>query len=459
MIDLQAGLHYNDATTWRKRLLCGKSKWMPRKTRTARRSAYMEELKVEVGGICFDGQGMLFAGFNYNGLFYWDIVKNKIHMLGNFEKDPLWRGGRFYVIVQWKTFFFFPLFRAYGIPYFDIQTREIEYCDIPHCLEDKILNYCGYVKKDNFIYMFPAKLSETVLVLNMEQKKITEIIYDWSKNIINRFKGDSEQCMNGFWYHGEKIWISYMNAQEIYEISLDSWEIHTLSWKEIEYPIILRSNTGNIWIEDQGKSMIYCVDELGCIIERYALMPEGDFVDLQLFNRVVEVHNNIKFVLPFHTDKIFLIDADGNIQQKQIGEGSDCTAGCYLCFHYLEFEDEIWFLPHSQNDIIIVNLRNGSISYKKMPTPDNWAATRKFMIKMRHCEKRSIIGESVDDIFLQDFCDYIIHKKEHATEKNITSNYGKKLWKTLSGTIDLCEREEMYYDKSNIENMSEALWS
>lgn len=391
----------------------------------------MRQFKMEVGGNYFDGEGLLFTGFFCNGLFYWDIERDKTFVLGIFSEDSLWRDWTFYTMAKWKENFFFLPLLAHGVPYFEADTKEIRYCSLPSCLKDKVLNYYDYAIKNSLVYLFPPKLCGSVAVLDMEQKSVTELISEWSKNIIDRFPDSGEWFMDGFSYQNDKIWISYSQANGVFEMMPDSWKVQFLTWDEIEHPIVLRTNMDAYWIEDQGKATIYRIDKYGDITEKFRLGEESAGGEPQLFSKVIELHNNTKIVLPNFTDKIFLIDTNQRIHCRKLEETSDGISGKYLCFYYIEFQNEVWLLPHSQNDIVIVDLQDYSIRYKKLPIPDEWDEIEKFVLKMHQCEEHPSVEENENEVILHDFCDYIVNRKTYVTEENTYQKQGKKVWRNI----------------------------
>lgn len=384
-------------------------------------------LKLEIGGNYFDGEGFLFAGFSCNGLFYWNVLENTISILGSFDEELIWSKWMSYVAIKKENNIFFLPYMAHGIPYFDLNEKKINYCEIPFGLKNKYLNYFGYIVKENFIYMFPINPLEAVLVLDMEGKKVTNAFGDWNKNILNYFQKGEPPLMSGFHCVENRIWISYDHLQGIIELSFYTWDVKFYTWEEITHPIILKTDDDGFWLEDKGKARVFHIDDSGHIIERYEIQLEEECKDKQLFSSVAKLKKGERLVLPSFSNLILIIDRDKQVHLKRISD-----EGQFLCYYYLEREEEVWLLPHSQNDIIVLDLCNYKIRYNELPMPEVWLEISDFILKMRDCESNYIIEEEEGGISQRDFCDYMIHKETDNNEKNNGSNFGEKIWKSVS---------------------------
>lgn len=391
----------------------------------------MEQSRLEVGGVYYDGQGVLFNGFSGNGLFYWDIVKNQTYFLEDFHRDPVWRGQMFYRMVKRENFYFFLPFMAQGIPYFDIDTRKIMYCSLPACLENRLLNYYGYAEEGSLLYLFPVDPFKEALVLDMEHREVSGILSGWNKNLINKLCRNGESLMNGFAYQDGKAWLSYGLTEGVFELQLHSWNVQNHMWNEIAQPVILQTNDNGLWIEDQGRATAYHVDTFGRITERYRLKTENNR-DYQRFSRVIRLNSGIRIILPSYADQLLIIDGNQHVHCRRLEKNIDGTEGRYLCYHYLEFEEEVWLLPHSQNDIIVIELHNYEIQYKKLPLPEEWLRISAFISKMKCCDSRFVVEQDQNDITLQDLCDYLKNKREDIEEKKQMKSYGAEIWRQVS---------------------------
>lgn len=389
----------------------------------------MEPFKLEIGGNYFDGCGVLFAGLSCNGMFYWDIAQNKTITLGQFEEEPIWRKRMSHIAVKEENILFFIPYMMHRIPYYDMGTKEIKYCGIPDYLENTFLRYYDYLKKNDYLYIFPVCPLDDILVLSIKQKKVTGIISDWNKKLVNNYKIKKEQFMNGLAYQEEKIWISYNQAFGIFELIPDSWKIQFHKWKEITHPVVLQTNDDGFWIEDQGEGSVYHLNTSGQILEQYKSKTESKQV---LFSKVIRLKNGMRMILPNYSNVLLIIDKNRRMHYRMLEKNIDKMPGNYLCYYYLEFKEEVWLLPHSQNDIVILNLKDYSIKFRKLPLPDSLLQKGSFISKMQRYESNYIIEDSASNTMLNDFCDYVRVREDSIVNKKFMESYGVKLWKELN---------------------------
>lgn len=393
----------------------------------------MKEFKLTIGANDLNGQGLLFTSFSCNGLFYWDMEADRMSALGEFERDPIWRGEMFYVSVKWKKAVFFPPYMAHGIPYFDTETGEIRYCSLPPYLRNRTLNYYGYVQKDHLLYLFPVHPMEEALVLDMDRREVSGSVPDWSRQIADRFSGRDVPLLTGFSCQDGTIWMSFEKMREVFEIELDSWDVRIHTWEEIERPAVAQTNDAGFWIADIKNGTVSHIDTDGRNIEHYDIRTKSAEKGFNTVSRVIRLRHGERLVLPLFSDEIFIIQEDGVICRARLPADEDTGNEAYLCCYYLEFEEEVWLLPHSQNDMVILNLRDLSLRCKALPVPDGWERQSRSWMKMQSIDRGFTIEGDGSGISQADFCAYITGQKEERARESVVQGCGDAIWRCVNG--------------------------
>lgn len=393
----------------------------------------MKEFKLTIGANDFNGQGLLFTSFSCNGLFYWDVKENRMYALGEFERDPIWKKEMFYAAVRWKKDIFFPPYMAHGIPYFDTDTGEIGYCGLPSYLINRTLNYYGYVQRGHLLYLFPVHPMEEVLVLDMDRRKLSKSEPGWNKHITGRFSGRVIPFLTGFFCQGGTIWMHFEKMHEVFEIEVDTWDVRIHTWEEIEWPEIIQTNDAGFWLGDVKNGSICHVDTDGRGIEQYDIRTKSTERGFSTVSRVVRLGHGERLVLPLFSDEIFIIKEDGAVCRAQLPEDADTGNKMYLCCYYLEFEEEVWLLPHSQNDMVIMNLRDYSLRVEAIPAPDGWEERSRFCLKMQSIDRGFTIEGDGSGVSQTDFCAFITGQKEEHAKETIIPGCGNAIWQCVNG--------------------------
>lgn len=310
--------------------------------------------------VCCDRKNIWVIDFVIHGLVQIDMETYGIKSI--LSPMELYKNGYFDIckLVDWDEYIVIVPVKANGNwLLYDKVNGKIEYIypiSLEFCCADA-------ARMGNRIFCFPLSCDAPVAVVDLEEKKCSNIINHWNTNA-------KEAISRG------ELWTTVKAGDTIYFPIRGSRFIGMTDGTEIKILEIKRNiligaadfYEGNWWVSDMKGTDLYCFDKAGDILEQIPVNTEEPAI------RLIATESFI-FMLPEQGSSI-------NVFDKRTKESRKINTGIERLFHilpehistapywhYMYAEDHIIFLSH-EYPCTIINLDSLEIKHREIVYPD-----------------------------------------------------------------------------------------